>query len=117
MILAHESSVISPHARIYAHRLIVGKHCRIDDGAIITGDVELGDYIHISAYCVLTGKHGIRIGSYTGVSSHVSIFTASDDFSGNSMIGPTVPDKYKPGLKTGPIVIGSNVIIGSHSFV
>ena len=114
MRTVHESAVVSPHARIYASRLVVGKHSRIDDGAILTGDIEIGDYVHIAAYAVLTGKAGIKVGSYTGISMYCGVFTGTDDFSGASMVGPTVPEKYKPGLNVGRVEIGRNVMIGAH---
>ena len=108
------TATMSPHARIYTTRLVIGAHCRIDDGAILTGDITLGDYVHIGAYCVLTGKESITIGDYTGISQFTAILTASDDFSGRSMVGPTVPNEYKPHIKKGAVAIGSNIVIGTH---
>ena len=46
-----------------------------------------------------------------------SILTGSDDFSGRSMVGPTVPDEYKPHIRIGPVCIGRNVIIGAHATI
>ena len=113
--MIHPSAWISPHARIHTTKLVVGKHCRIDDGVILTGDIELGDYVHLAAYAVLTGRGGIKVGSYTGISMFCVLLTGSDDASGLSMVGPTVPDEFKPGLNTGPVVVGRNCFIGAHS--
>ena len=108
------TATVSSHARIYTTHLVVGKHCRIDDGVIITGYVEIGDYVHIGAYTVISGKHGVKIGDFTGIGMFVAIMTGSDDFSGSSMANPTVPCRFKPRLLTDPIVIGKNCLIGTH---
>lgn len=117
MKLIHPSAIISPHARIHATRLIVGKNSRIDDGAVITGDVEIGDWVHIGAYVVITGRAGVKIGNYSAISMFCTILTGSDDFSGRSMAGPTIPVKYKPHLSAAPVNIERNVLIGAHSTV
>ncbi|HHE32654.1 MAG TPA: acyltransferase, partial [Chlorobaculum parvum] len=39
-----------------------------------------------------------------------------DDYSGNSLTNPTVPDKYKQ-LKKAPVHLGRHVLIGSGSVV
>ena len=117
MIQIHPTAIISPHARLYATRLIVGAYTRIDDGVIITGDVELGDYVHIGAYAVVTGRYGVQIGSFTGIAMFVAILSGSDDFSGRSMANPTIPDRFKPRLNTGKVVIGQNCLIGAHSTI
>ena len=113
----HRLAIVSPHARFYTTRLVVGRNTRIDDGCIITGNVEIGDYVHIAANCLITGTAGVVIGNYTGIAAFTSILTATDDFSGRSMVGPTVPTKYRKFLKRGQVIIGRNVIVGSHSVV
>ena len=56
----------------------------------------MGDYIHIAAYSALYGgSEGIYIYNYANVSSRVSIYAVSDDYSGEAMTNPMVPDKYK----------------------
>lgn len=105
--------MISPHARIYGN-VKMGEHVRIDDGCILTGDIELGDHVHLGPYSVLHGKSGIKICSYSGFSAFTVMHSQSDDFTGRSMFGPTIPPDYKPYLKCGPIIIGNGVIFGSH---
>ena len=114
--MIHPSAIVSPHARIYGN-VDIGEHSRIDDGVILTGDIKIGAYCHIAAYAVLTGRAGITIGDYVGISMFSVLLTGSDDFSGRSMVGPTVPEKYKPFLQKGPISIGRNCIIGAHSTI
>lgn len=108
---------VSPYARIHTDRLVIGAYSRIDDGAILTGDIEIGHHVHIGANVLLTGRYGIKIGDYSGLSPFVLLLTGSDDFSGRSMINPTVPDEYKPFLKTGPVAVGRSSMVGAHSTI
>jgi acetyltransferase-like isoleucine patch superfamily enzyme len=87
--------MISRHACIYEPALLlIGDNVRIDDFCILSGKIELSSNIHISAYCALYGKYGIKIDEYSGLSPRCTLFSASDDFSGDFMIGPMVPDEY-----------------------
>lgn len=70
-------------ARIYSpHNLIIADNVRIDDFCILSGMIEIGSRVHISAYCTLYGLKGIVIKDDSGLS-------AIDDFSGNYLIGIT----------------------------
>lgn len=87
--------LISRYARLYSPELIeIGHSVRIDDFCILSGDIKLGSYIHISAYSALYGKFGIEMEDYTGLSPRCTVFSASDDFSGEYLIGPMIDKKY-----------------------
>jgi acetyltransferase-like isoleucine patch superfamily enzyme len=86
---------ISKFASFYSPELMeIGNHVRIDDFCILSGNIKLGSYIHISAYCALYGKLGIELEDFVGLSPRCSLLSASDDFSGEYMIGPLVNEKY-----------------------
>lgn len=104
-----ENVLISRNAQFYGtENIIIGNHVRIDDFCILSGNIILGDYIHISAYTALYGKFGIEMEDYTGLSPRCTIFSATDDFSGNYMIGPMVNPKYTN-------VIGGKVLLKKYS--
>ena len=85
---------ISRFARFYGiENIEIGNHVRIDDFCILSGKIKLGSFIHISAYCALYGQYGIDLEDYTGLSPRCTVFSASDDFSGEYMIGPMLPNK------------------------
>lgn len=107
---------ISPMARIYG-TLKTGTNCRIDDFVIITGEVVLGNHVHIGCFCFLSGGEGIEMGDYSTLSARGSIFTRSDDYGGESLTNPTIPDKFKPGLDHRPVEIGRHVVIGAHTVI
>ncbi len=101
--------LISRFARLYSPELIeIGRDVRIDDFCILSGDIKLGSYIHISAYSALYGKFGIEMEDYTGLSPRCTVFSASDDFSGEYLIGPMIDKKYTN-------VIGGKVLIKKYS--
>jgi galactoside O-acetyltransferase len=110
---------ISRHALILSpERTAIGDHSRIDAFCVISaGDgVSIGRNVHVSAYAALLGRRAIEIGDFATVSVRCSIFASSDDFSGATMINPTVPDRYR-GSVDGPVVIGAHAVVGAGSIV
>ncbi|MGI6306147.1 MAG: acyltransferase [Bacteroidales bacterium] len=104
-----ENVLISRFARFYSPVTIeIGSHVRIDDFCILSGTIKLGSHIHISAYCALYGKFGIVMEDYSGLSPRCTVFSASDDFSGDYLIGPMVDESLTN-------VTGGEVRIGRYS--
>lgn len=90
-----ENVLISNKASLYSPQLIsIGSNVRIDDFCILSGEITLGSYIHISAFCALYAKYGITMEDYTGLSPRCTVFSASDDFSGDYLISPIVPAQF-----------------------
>lgn len=109
---------ISTKASFYgAQNISLGSHVRIDDFCILSGTITLGSYIHIAAYSALFGGDaGIELGDFANISSRVSIYALSDDYSGASMTNPMVPDCYK-NVTQEKVHIGKHVLIGATSVV
>lgn len=109
---------ISRKASLYGcSEMSFGSNVRIDDFCILSGHIELGSFIHIAAYSALYGgSEGIFLADYSNISSRVSIYSISDDYSGNSMSNPMIPNKYKK-VESAPVYVGKHVIIGSTSVV
>ena len=109
---------ISKKASFYGvENISIGSHVRIDDFCILSGEISIGDYIHIAAYSALYGSDaGIQINEFANISSRVCIYAVTDDYSGESMTSPMIPDKYK-NLQKAPVYIGRHAIIGSGSVV
>ena len=112
-----ENVLISDKASIYSPHLIsIGSHVRIDDFCILSGEITLGSYIHIGAYCGLYGKFGIQMDDFTGLSPRCTLFSASDDFGGDYLISPMVPDEFT-NVTGGLIHIQKYVQIGANTVV
>ncbi|MBN2835776.1 MAG: acyltransferase [Candidatus Delongbacteria bacterium] len=104
-----DSVLISRNAKFYSpEKMVIGSHVRIDDYCILSGSIVLGSYIHISAYSVLYGSKGIEMEDYSGISARCTIYSATDDFSGDFLIGPMVDEQYTN-------VIGGKVVIKRFS--
>lgn len=109
-----ENVLISRKASIYgADKICIGNDVRIDDFCILTGKINLGNYIHIAAFTALYGgTEGIIIQDFSNLSSRISIYSISDDYSGETMTSPMIPDKFK-NINSGKVIIERHVIIGS----
>jgi len=113
-----ENVKISDKASIYgASEIEIGNNVRIDDFCILSGNIKLGDYIHIGAYSAMfAGKEPISIASYSTLSSRCVVYSKSDDYSGEFMTNPTIPDKYL-GVLEKKVEIGEHVIVGTGTTV
>ena len=61
----------------------MGSNVRIDAFCILSGEIQLSNYIHISAYATLYGRNaGIIMEDYSGLSVKCSVYAVTDDFSG-----------------------------------
>ena len=105
--LSRKASVYSPE------KISIGNHVRIDDFCILSGHIEMGNYIHIAASCLLFGgDDGIVFENYTGLSSRSVIYAESDDYSGSYFTNPTLPDELR-NIVGGGVVVKKHAIIGS----
>jgi len=104
---------------IHPERMAIGHHVRIDDFCVLSAGqkITLGNYIHIGCYCALYGAAEIIMEDFSGLSSRVSLYTQSDDYTGFSLTNPMVPECYKPRAKTGKIILGRHVIIGANTTI
>lgn len=108
---------ISSNAVFYQpERMSIGNNVRIDDFCKLTGTVSLGSYIHIASHSILAGKFGISIADFGSISMGCILFSASDDFSGNYLINPMVPERYV-NITGGPIILEKHTIVGAGSIV
>lgn len=110
---------IGRHAIIYnPEKLKIGHDVRIDDFTIISGNVTLHNYIHISHFCGLYGgEEGIEMMDFSGLSSKVNIYAVSDDYSGESMTNPMVPMEYKKTMISAKVTLEKHSIIGNNAVV
>lgn len=112
-----ENVLISRFARIYSpHLLSIGNNVRIDDFCILSGNIEIGSRVHISACCALYGSFGIKISDDSGVSAKSIIYSAIDDFSGEYLIGP-MQDSKKTNVTGGLVYIERFVQIGAGCII
>ncbi len=110
--------LISKKASLYGvEQIEIGNNVRIDDFCVLSGKINLDNYIHIGAYSALFGGNaGIQMKDFSGLSSRCVIYAESDDYSGNSLTNPTVPAKLRS-VSGGKVIIGKHVIVGTGSSI
>ena len=110
--------LLSRYARIYgAQSISIGNNVRIDDFVILSGKIEIGNFVHIGAFSSITGgKAGVRIGDFCGMSSQSKIFATTDDFLNGYLVGPCVPMEMRNVIEK-PVLLTKHCHIGSHSLV
>lgn len=115
-----ENVLLSDRASYYnCKNISIGNNVRIDDFAVLSagdGGIDIGSYVHIAAFCILVGSAKITLKDFSGLSSRVSIYSSSDDYSGKAMTNPTVPNELT-GVTHGAVSLGEHVIVGSGSVI
>ena len=112
---------VSRKASIYnARNIVLADHSRIDDFCVLSaGDdasFSIGEHVHIACHTTLIGKADITLEAFSNLSSRVSLYSSSDDFSGAAMTNPTVPAEFTK-VMSAPVVIGGHAVIGCGSVV
>lgn len=112
--------LISNKASFYnCQNISIGNRVRIDDFCLLSageGGIFLGNFIHIAAYSSLIGAGKIALSDFCNLSSRVSIYSSSDDYSGVGMTNPMISDEYKA-VHHGDVVLGKHVIVGCGSVI
>jgi galactoside O-acetyltransferase len=109
--------LISRRCSIYGTgNISLGNNVRIDDFCILSGKISTGDYIHIAAGVKLYASAGLKIGNFCGISANSCIYTAVDDFSGEFMISPMVPEELTNPSK-GEVVLEDFVQLGANTII
>lgn len=111
---------VSTRASIYgASRISLGAHSRIDDFCVLSageGGIQIGRNVHIAVMSSLIGKGRMVLQDFCNLSSRVSIYSSSDDYSGESMTNPTIPEAFTQ-VDHRPVALKRHVIIGSGSVI
>ena len=111
---------ISDRASFYGiDRIVLGNKVRIDDFCVLsagTGGMSIGNHVHIAVYSSLIGAGKITLSDFCNVSSRVSVYSSTDDYSGATMTNPTVPREYT-GVINADVFFDKHVIVGSGSVI
>lgn len=105
---------VSRLVRLYGVRGAIGDCSRIDDFCILKGAVDIGAFVHVSAYCMISGVAGVvRLEDFATVATHCSIYTGTDDHFGAGLMSGKTPKDLQV-TKTGDVVVGEGAAVGSH---
>ncbi|HEY9792425.1 MAG TPA: hypothetical protein V6D22_18630, partial [Candidatus Obscuribacterales bacterium] len=112
---------IDPTALFFnPENISIGDNVRIDAHVVISAGTEqgvtIGDHVHIACGCYLFGAGGIILEDFSGLSGRVMIYSATDDYSGESLTNPTVPDEYT-NVHKALVTLKKHVIIGAGTVI
>ncbi len=103
-----------------AHNVSIGDNVRIDGFCTLVvpngGYLTIGNYVHLGGYCALLAAEGIEIADFCTLSWGCKLFTRTDDYSGEFMVNPMVPDELR-GVTKGAISLQRHCIVGAGSVV
>lgn len=110
---------IFPLAKLVnAEAISIADHVIIDDYVLFVGGQrsDLGSYIHIASFTSISGGGTFVAADFTTVSSGCRVLTGTDDFLGDALTGPTVPEEYRKVLRSHVTlekhsILGANVVV------
>ncbi|MBK8793349.1 MAG: acyltransferase [Holophaga sp.] len=112
--------LISDKASIYNTKNIsIGSYSRIDDFAILSagdGGIKIGCYVHIACHTSMMGQGEIALDDFSGISSRVAIYSSSDNYDGEWMTNPCVPENLRSTYHK-PVHLGKHVVVGTGSTI
>lgn len=112
--------LISNKTSIYgAKNIVIGDNVRIDDFCVLSAGnngIEIGNNVHIAVFCSIIGQEKIVMNDFSGLSSRVSIYSSTDDYSGEFMTNPTVDYKFT-NVINGEVILGKHVIVGAGTII
>jgi galactoside O-acetyltransferase len=110
--------LISKKASIYSPDSIsIGNNIRIDDFCILSGNIEIQNYIHIGpgAY-IFAGHAGVILKDFSGLSSKVAVYAITDDYSGEALTNPMISISFR-NVISGTVIIGKHVVVGTGTTI
>lgn len=115
-----KNMMLSDKASYYnCENIRLGDSVRVDDFCVLAAGhdgIEIGSHVHVAVHCSIIGRARIKIEDFAGLSSRVSVYSSSDDYSGAAMTNPTVPPEFT-NVRHAEVNIGRHVIIGAGSIV
>jgi acetyltransferase-like isoleucine patch superfamily enzyme len=91
-VLIHERAML-----VGVENIAIGSHVRIDADVelVATGELTIGCYSHIAAGVFIAAKGGFEMENFANISHGACIYTVNDDYSGEYLMGPTVPAELR----------------------
>jgi len=110
--------MVSKLAQIYKpHLMELGDYVRIDDFCVLSGNIKIGNFVHIAARSLIDGSEaGVIFEDYTGAAYNCIIIASSDSYRLDGFFGPLCLPEYRK-IVSKKVIIGKYSVIGSLSIV
>jgi galactoside O-acetyltransferase len=116
--LGHDVLIHERVTLVGIENISIGSHVRIDPEVILlaTGPLTIGCYTHISAGVFIAAKGGFEMKNFANIAHGARIYTTNDDYSGEHLMGPTVPAELL-GLNSAAVLMEEHSNLGASAIV
>ena len=98
---------------------MIGNNVRIDDFCLLSAGNKpfiIEDYNHIAAGVYIWGQEGFHMKPFSNIASGSKIFTLSDSYCGNYLLGPTLPENVR-NVYGSQLILEKHVTLGANTIV
>ena len=114
-----ENVIIGKTVRIRHPELVsIGDNVIIDDFTYISGEVHIGDYVHIAPGCTISASRSrITMKAFSGLSSGCRVYGGSSNYIKACLDTPTIPQEYVFGVTYEEVVLEKFCLIGANTVI
>ena len=110
-----------PQAKLINTRMIsLGHRSIIDDFVFLFAGGEpvfIGKFVHIASHSTITGRGGLTMEDFSGISPGVRVMTSNEDFSaGTSLTSSSIPPEFRT-LESARVTIKKHALVGCNSVI
>ena len=97
----------------------LGNHIAIDPFFHCTTKLVIKDYVHIGSHVSIIGgeKGYCEIGTFSGIAAGCRIICGSDEYLGEGIINPLVPQKYRDNVILKSVILKEFVTLATNVIV
>jgi acetyltransferase-like isoleucine patch superfamily enzyme len=116
--LGHDVMIHERVTLVGIENISIGAHVRIDPDVILlaTGPLTIGCYTHIAPGVFIAAKAGFEMKNFANIAHGARVYTVNDDYSGEHLMGPTVPADLLE-LSPGAVLLEEHANIGAGAIV
>jgi len=99
-------------------KVSIGDNVIIDDFTYISGEVEIGNFVHIAASCTISAsKSKIVFSDLSALSSGSRVFAGTSNYLTCGLDYPTIPSEFNYGAIFGEIIFEKYVMVGANNII
>jgi galactoside O-acetyltransferase len=116
--MGHDVMIHERVTLVGIENISIGSHVRIDPEVILlaTGPLTIGCYTHIAAGAFIAARAGFEMKNFANIAHGARIYTINDDYSGEHLMGPTIPAELLH-LSRGAVLMQEHAVIGAGAIV
>lgn len=103
---------------LFPECITIGNSVIVDDFVFMSGkkSITIGDFVHIAAHSTISGGNRFIMEDFSALSGGVKIYNSNEDYSGEHLTNPTVPEPYRIPIR-GDIHIKKHVVICANAVI